>query len=382
MILVYVDHTSRFRRNTGIQRCVRCLSRALIEQGQGLQPVVWDRMASALKPASLEGRQHLSRWSGPTVDVWADSRHQEHDPREILQARWLLIPELVSGPHNPSADDLQREAQRLNLRVAWLFHDAIPLRWRRLYGAIADEAVHFHSLYMAGLAGFELVLANSASSAEQLASFWSQSGIQPRARLTAVPLATELPGEARLPAPSPQADLVLCVSSLEPRKNHCCLLKALAWLVAIGQWPRRVNLVLVGWANDARVVKMVERALTLNLPMRWEQDIDDARLTLLYQRARCCVFPSFDEGFGLPVAESLWHRRPCLCSSAGALGELAAGGGCVVVNTSDWWSMAGVLHRLVTDDVLHNELLLQIDQRQPRLWKDVARDWTHALAFG
>ena len=65
-ILVYVDHTSRFERNTGIQRCLRSLSSAWLSLGARLQPVTWYRELRQLMPASHSARQKLARWGGPS----------------------------------------------------------------------------------------------------------------------------------------------------------------------------------------------------------------------------------------------------------------------------------------------------------------------------
>ena len=144
-ILVYVDHTARFERNTGIQRCVRSLSSAWLALGARLQPVVWDRQNKKLIPASFSARQKLARWGGPSATAWLDNQ-------SLVQADWLFVIELVSGPFNPTAAELLAESQRLRLRLTWLFHDAIPVRWSHLYGAQAVQAAQFHAAYMSGLA--------------------------------------------------------------------------------------------------------------------------------------------------------------------------------------------------------------------------------------
>ena len=371
-LLVYVDHTVRFERNTGIQRCVRSLTCAWLQIGVPLQPVVWDRSGLMLRPASKDEKKQLACWDGPPPELWAQSE-------QIVKTDWLLIPELVCGPHNPTAVQLRQEARRLGLKISWLFHDAIPIRWSHFYGAQAVAAASAHATYMSGLAKFELVLANSQTTAIHLHQFWRKQHILPRARLQALPLATELPEQERLPPPNGEENLVLCVSSLEPRKNHQGLLKSLAYLVAQGRWPLKYTLVLVGWANNARVVQAVQRAVTLGLPVRWEQNVDDHQLLELYRQSVFSVYPSFEEGFGLPVAESLWHRRLCLCSGLGALGELASEGGCFTVDTSCWREVSLALDKLLHNDAMRKSLQDQITQRKPRLWREVALDWLYQL---
>ena len=109
--------------------------------------------------------------------------------------------------------------------------------------------------------------------------------------------------------------------------------------------------------------------------------MDDARLRQLYVDSAFSIYPSLEEGFGLPVSESLWHRRPCLCSGFGALGELSVGGGCLTVDTSDWRQLRQGLDLLINDLHLRQYLQHQIAQRRPRLWRDVALEWWHIICY-
>ena len=71
-ILYYIDHTCRFQHNTGIQRCVRALAVALLEAGQSLIPVIWNRQTCRLAIAGPQALEHLARWNGPAVERWSD----------------------------------------------------------------------------------------------------------------------------------------------------------------------------------------------------------------------------------------------------------------------------------------------------------------------
>src|SRR3546814_9879591 len=71
----------------------------------------------------------------------------------------------------------------------------------------------------------------------------------------------------------------------------------------------------------------------------WSSDVclsdlspDDEDLNKLYAASDFTVYPSYEEGFGLPILESLWHARPCICMNQGAMAEVALGGGCLQVN--------------------------------------------------
>uniref|UniRef100_UPI004048AF65 glycosyltransferase n=1 Tax=Cyanobium sp. TaxID=2164130 RepID=UPI004048AF65 len=365
----YVDHTSRFQRNTGIQRCVRVIAAALLAAGVPLRPVVWNRERGDFEAPTAQALEHLGRWSGPDPLGWGRGAAPPRD-------NWLLIVELVRGPHQPTAAQLGRAAQRRGLRLAWVFHDAIPVRLVHLYGVAAEATAASHRAYMAGLAQADLVLANSGTTAGHLRAFLQQRGL-PRDHVQALPLALEFSGVPR-GAPrlkgqrEARAQRLLCVGSLERRKNHAGLLKAVAWLAA--QQRFGAELVLVGWPNDPAIVALVRRALALGLPLRWEDSADDERLAELYRWCDATVVASLEEGFGLPLAESLWQGRPCLSTTEGALGELAAGGGCLPLAGVGWRQLADGLQVWLTDQPLRERLAQEVERRPLCRWSDYVAD--------
>jgi glycosyltransferase involved in cell wall biosynthesis len=362
MIGIYCHHTSCFQRNTGIQRCLRATARALAEQGEAIVPLVWAQAKNGLGLANKASCEHLARWSGPGPQAW---RLQAPPP-----GSWLLVVELISGLHQPPQTWLRRLADRCGWRLAAVFHDAIPLGW-------GGDAAKYHGAYMAGLAQYDLVLATSATTLVDLQSFWHQQLLEVRARLEALPLAAEIPGTLRQrpqpPAPGrlPGNPLrMLCVGSLEPRKNHRALLQALAWLQAQGQLHTSTQ--LVGWANDPRVLAQVQRAQALGLPLHWDGEATDEALLAHYAACDFTVYPSLQEGFGMPVQESLWQGRPCLTGQAPALLEQAQGGGCLVVDTSRWQGLAQAIASLQHQPQQLDQLAHQLLARPLRSWADYA----------
>lgn len=378
-MLYYVDHTSRFSRNTGIQRCVRSIAKALLELQVPLRPVVWNRSQQDFALASPGALQHLSRWSGPDPSAWA---LETFDAAEHPFAGWLLIVELVSGPHNPDADHLRRAADRHGLKVAWVFHDAIPVLYQHLQGPDGSAHAWWHGRYMRGLARFERVLANSRTSAQDLSTFLQDQRVEWNCgseSLRVVCLADGVSeARARLVSATPRSVLgdpfVLCVGSLEPRKNHRALLKAFVWLNAQSSWPERLQLLLVGWGQHPAVVEMVQKAIQQGLPLRWEADTTDERLHQLYSGSLFTVYPSLVEGFGLPVAESLGFGKACICSGEGAIGELAGAGGCLLVDTGDWLALAKGLLALALHDECRLRLEVEARERPLRSWKLYAEE--------
>jgi glycosyltransferase involved in cell wall biosynthesis len=120
--------------------------------------------------------------------------------------------------------------------------------------------------------------------------------------------------------PAAAGDYVLAVGTLEPRKN-------LARAVEATQLAE-VELRVVGAAGWGGV----------EVP-GWAGRVSDDELAALYRGARCLVFPSLYEGFGLPVLEAMACGTPVVTTRGGATEEVA-GGAAVLVDALDATAIA------------------------------------------
>jgi glycosyltransferase involved in cell wall biosynthesis len=120
--------------------------------------------------------------------------------------------------------------------------------------------------------------------------------------------------------PAVEGDYVLAVGTLEPRKN---LERAVEGARRAGVGIRVVG--AAGWGGVV-VAGWVGRA-------------DDEQLAALYRGARCLLFPSLYEGFGIPILEAMACGTPVVTSRGGATEEVA-GGAAVLVDPLDPASIA------------------------------------------
>lgn len=98
----------------------------------------------------------------------------------------------------------------------------------------------------------------------------------------------------------------------------------------------------------------------------------DAVLDRLYAAARLTAFPTIAEGCGLPVLESLWKGRPCVCSDLPVLREISAAGGCVAVAPDDPAAWVAALRTVLTDDTEWRRLAEEAVARPLPVWADTA----------
>lgn len=363
-VFFWVDHTSHFPSNTGVQRVTRSLARALQELNQQIYFVSWDPKTKSLRALTENERLALTLFNGPVSDglSWAGELGG-------LSGKWLIMPEVphvTFHPVSPMTDLLSFTASH-GMRTAWIFYDAIP------YTTPGYETMKpAHEAYMKGLAGADRIFPISKSAGEDLEGYWKKGAIHGKARVVPVLLPGEFPGAQR---PSVQELSTppfrfLCIGSVERRKNHERL------LTAFNRFSREfphvdVRLTIAGNVGGD-LFPMLHEAIVENPSIEFLGFVPDEKLQDLYAKSHATIFPSIAEGYGLPIIESLWHGRPCLCANFGAMGEVAAGGGCLGVNTYLSAEIFEGIRTLVFDPETCRQLVREATGRSFRTWKDYA----------
>ncbi len=361
-ILLWCDHTASVSRPTGVQRVVRSLAREL---GDVAHPVGWDRWRRTMRNLSPQEVRAVG-----CVGIAPASRSD--------RGGWILFAET---PESALASGIEPVglARALGLRAAALVHDLIPVLAPEPY---APGRVALYRTYLRSLAGADLVLVTTQHVAAQLRRFLDAEELRVP-RVTVVPLAAELPGVPRAAAPAParvgKAPLeLLTISRWEPRKNLPLLLRAIE---RVRNGGRDVRLTLVGRRggfpdHEAELDAMLARMPWVVAP----EETRDPALPALYARHHAAIYPSLDEGFGLPVLESLWCGRTCLHHHGSAMAEVGRGGGTLALDMADEGEVAAVLARLHDDPAITTHLAAEAARRPLRRWFDVATDIRAALA--
>ena len=139
-------------------------------------------------------------------------------------------------------------------------------------------------------------------------------------------------------------DYLLTVGTIEPRKDHTTLLRALR---SIPGAPLLAIVGGAGWKSGPIVeeIAALERVGRVK-HLGW---VDDSDLPALYSAAKAFVFPSMYEGFGLPVLEAMACGCPVLCSWSSSLPEVG-GDAARYFRTGDSADLAEKLRTLLSDD--------------------------------
>ncbi|AOX18114.1 glycosyltransferase family 4 protein [Kozakia baliensis] len=125
-----------------------------------------------------------------------------------------------------------------------------------------------------------------------------------------------------LPPAEAEEPYFVCIGTIEPRKNHLLLLNLWRQMVEEGKKPPRLIVIgKRGWENE-NIVDMLDRCPKLNSYVSEHNTLPDAEVVRLLKGSRALLFPSFVEGFGLPLAEALSLGVPALCADIPVLREV------------------------------------------------------------
>lgn len=333
-------------------------------------------------------------------------------PAEARSGDWIVTAEVFDAAAPDGWGGLLRK--RGPVRLAAVFHDAIPLRHPEITW---PHSVARHPLYVKALARFDRVWAVSETSRRDLLELWRWQRIAAPPPVSVLALGADADGSARAtvspvlppkavslssteapappPAPSVQhpgdasappsasfasttssasaRPVLLCVGILEPRKNQALLLE-----VAEGLWRGGLDfeLHLIGRVNPhfgAPIVARIDAARRAGHPLWHHAAADDATVAALHARACATLFPTIAEGCGLPLLESLWRGVPCVCSDLPVLLENATAGGCLPLRTGDAEAWRKGLENLLVDAGLVACLRREACLRPLPTWAEAAR---------
>lgn len=136
---------------------------------------------------------------------------------------------------------------------------------------------------------------------------------------------------------------VLNVGTIEQRKNVLLAVKALKML------PADLHIVIVGKSTPyAAAVRRWATAHGLDSRVHMLSHVPNSDLLAIYAQARCFVYPSRYEGFGIPIIEAIQSGLPVIGATGSCLEE-AGGPSCTYVDPDDVPSMAQAIDSLLTD---------------------------------
>lgn len=270
---------------------------------------------------------------------------------------WRLGIQAMLFPQGPGVEAVCAIPTRLSCPAVIVAHDLIPLIFPQNYPQFSDSQL-YQSQYQT-LSSAEVVIADSECTRTAVCSLLGVSAARVR---------TIYPGVDPIFSPVEELSEIervcaghgisppyyLTVGGYDWRKNLCITL--LAFDRVRRKTRARFQLVVVEEraACPEETLALIEE-LGLSQLVLFTGLISDAELRALYSGAQALVFPSFYEGFGLPVLEAMACGTPVICSRAGALPEVAWDAA-LYVQPQDEEGLATNMLRLSEEAELHGQL--------------------------
>ncbi|UVE66297.1 glycosyltransferase [Burkholderia pyrrocinia] len=375
LVLVDCTNSSIDPANPGVIRVTRRLCRAL-QGSAGVMPVFvrWDPGIEGYRLLTDGEGETLATYDGPVHVSLRDVFGTVENYLEVFgngkgkAAPVFFFPEVV-------LDDTVHKrvlwARARNFVVSGILYDVIPISHPPF---CAREVVEKFPGYLEALASFDAIWSISRESLKEFQGYAARVGL-PCPSGDAVYLPGQFGARPRVQAfadePGDGVLTILCVCSIEPRKNHRTLVEAYRLLRA-----RRpdlpLQLVLVGhrFAEADDLIAWLQHMMEGDPSIKWTGLLTDEALADEFRRAAFTVYPSIVEGYGLPIMESLWMGTPSLCHSEGVMAELAEGGGCMTVNMLDEHALATAMEQLAAQPELRRRLTRDALDRKIFGWAD------------
>jgi glycosyltransferase involved in cell wall biosynthesis len=376
-VLVDVDFTAQNGLNTGVQRVVRQTA-GRWHRTTDAEFVVWTGDGGVMRALTDIEMNRLTSWTSRMRFEMPDSDDSAVDNILVPWDCTVVLPE-VSQDRVIAA--MRGLSQFSGNKVVVVGHDAIPVLSPE--DVLPEESERF-ALFLSVVKYATLVVGVSESAATEFRGFASAVQAQglagPRVDALRLPehrVESVEAGQVAIRRRQPDVALVLNVGSQEPRKNQTSILVAAETLWAIGL---RFELSFIGAGSPPLSSPFDELADALRRkgrPISIFRQASDAQLSQAYEDAAFTVFPSYHEGFGLPVAESLAHGTPVITSKFGSVAEIAQGGGCICIDPRDPDALADAMRELLTKSSRLVALRDEIAHRPSRTWDDYAAElWT------
>jgi alpha-1,3-rhamnosyl/mannosyltransferase len=166
---------------------------------------------------------------------------------------------------------------------------------------------------------------------------------------------------------------VLCVGTLEPRKNLELVIRAYAAMPESYRACRPLVLVgMKGWLTSG--LESLMQPLVAAGQIRPQGYTSDADLAVLYAAAQVLVYPSLYEGFGLPPLEAMASGTPVIVSNRSTLPEVVGDAG-VQLDAADEPGLREALRHMDEDPAWWNaRAVASLAQARQFSWARCARE--------
>lgn len=265
-------------------------------------------------------------------------------------------------------DDLAEVKEETRFKLVHFAFDMIPSKFP---GFVVPWLPKVFTKYHKTAFGIsDGIISISHSTAEDVRQFMKINHVKSKPNITVVRTGESIDDSREKLIRKLLPGYILSVSTIEARKNHAALFYAVKEAQRRGiELPIIVIVGRKGW-HTGDLLYMIEHDPDTRDRIKIISGANDAELTWLYRNALFTVFPSFYEGWGMPIAESLAYGKVCIAANTSSMPEIAG-------NLIDYFSpynTSELLERIVQylDPKELSSKEKQIKEAyKPTTWKDM-----------
>ena len=376
-IFYYIDHTCQSSVRTGVQNYSISFAKELIKKHEVVF-VKWDESKCSLSSCNFLEINHFFNYGVKNhlnLDKFKHFKtrfeiHKKYNLKDYV----FICPEpsfLTTYSFQPT-NEIFQYLKFYNLYNVFVVYDLIPILIDG-YNNIKDN----FTMYLNNLIQADKIICISEKTKEDLINYYSKFGDY-NWDIDHILLPYQFRNVEKVTYKVSKNDCVkiLLSGTIEPRKQQIKLMTIFNKLLSEKDY--NVKLSIFGSVTPS-LEKEFQNQLNLSNKIEYLGHISDDQLIDLYKEASFSCFISKYEGYGLPVAESLWMKTPVLCSNIEPLTQISKIGGCLLVDANDDNSIYLGLKKMIEDKQYRLQLQNEINSCQLEDWNGYTQKFMNKL---
>ena len=320
-LFYYVGITSTQDFNTGIQRVTRNLSNMVGNyfNEYNLFLVIYCDEINDLRLLNDSELTIFCKYNGYNHNINTPINNKKKLFNLIKEEKnniTLFIPELFYNNQYDLLEKIIKQAKSKGYKTVHIYYDDTIY-----YNVEIEEntRIEIFNKYINTICNFDFILPISNYSKSTYLFHKNRLQLNTKQMIETILLPGEILGFERINNKTNFSDYIFSNISITERKNIGSLIKA--FNILLKEYPN-LKLIICGISySDNKYYKSFKKELNNNIIFITNNT--DKEISELYQNALFSVYPSINEGFGLPIYESLWYCTPVICHNATSTLEIS-----------------------------------------------------------
>lgn len=364
----------------------------------GIQRVVREITVRMLEVTSVELTLMVYSFQKDAFQILDNEKFKDYfinhlgEKENILTSRCIGFTEIPNGAIFFDIDSVWNGRLKRNylfpilkqkgVKIVTQLYDLIPITHPQF--CHENTTMNFMLYVGANIKYADLVITSAQATTQALNDLTDRLGLE-RKKSVVVPLGCDFTNREDVsseddvdPAVKEVANgrYILMVGTIEPRKNHSLVIDALEGGLA-DMGIKAIFAGRIGW-NVADLEKRMKNHELYNKSLFFVERPNDATVDYLYKNAFVVAFPTFNEGFGLPMIEAFGRQTPVVASDIGVLHEVAKDFA-DYFNPNDKDDLIKCIKNLVENPDEYNKKKEHLKDFVPFTWDSSAKDMLSAV---